>query len=825
MNEDNIVIRGAKQNNLKNINVDIPNNKLVVFSGLSGSGKSTLAFDIIFAEGQRRYMDSLSSYAHQFLEKMSRPNVDFIDGLSPSISIEQKTIGNNPRSTVGTATEIYDYLRLLYSRAGKRRCPNCGHEVNPPANKPADCTQCGTKIGPISADMFSFNTPQGACTECGGLGYSQQIDESMMIADDSMSLRQGGIKTLFDNDDWFMHHMESISQRHNFSLDVPVRELPRWVLDEIFYGCGDEMFPMTYRDPDGSNERTWNHHWEGLAGNFARRYRALNSEEAKRKLDEYMISRYCGACHGARLKPESLAVTVGGINIYELCTMDAIHAHKFVSELNVTAREDIIAHPVLENIMERLTCLIDMGLGYLTLARGSSTLSGGEAQRIRLANQIGSRLRGVLYVLDEPSIGLHQRDNERLIQSLKELRDRGNSVLVVEHDEEMMQAADFLLDIGPGAGKDGGSIVASGSVDDIMSCADSVTGQYLSGKKTIDVPDSRRPLDGRYIVIRNASENNLKNIDVKFPIGLFTCVTGVSGSGKSTLVNEILYKASARKLNRSVLYPGAHDRIEGLEYIEKVIMIDQSPIGRTPRSNPATYTGLFDQIRRLFSQVAEAASRGYKQSRFSFNTKGGRCETCQGDGTIKINMHFLSDVYIPCEDCGGRRYNQETLEINYKGKNIADVLEMTVDEASLFFEDAPKLRPQLDTLIQVGMGYIKLGQSATTLSGGEAQRIKLARELSKASDGNSLYILDEPTTGLHTDDISRLLKVLDKFAEAGNTVVVIEHNLHVIKTADYIIDMGPEGGESGGHIIACGTPEQISENSESLTGRYLKKLL
>jgi len=825
INQHNIVICGAREHNLKNINAEIPNDKLVVFTGLSGSGKSTLAFDTIYAEGQRRYMESLSSYARQFLGQLSKPKVDFIDGLSPAISIDQKSAGNNPRSTVGTVTEIYDYLRLLYARTGLMRCPNCGRPVSRPASRHFTCPECGASIGKLSAGMFSFNTPQGACPKCGGLGYAQHMDESLMIKDDKLTLRQGGIVTLFDNDDWFFHHIESVAAKHHFSLDVPVCRLPRWVLDEIFYGCGDEMFPVTYYDPDGGRERTWLHHWEGLVGNFQRRYRTNKSESVREQYEKYMISRPCDACHGARLKPESLAVTVGGATIYELCRMNVKDAHRFLSELKLTERENIVARPVLQEAAERLGFLSNVGLDYLTLARGTSTLSGGEAQRIRLATQIGSHLRGVLYVLDEPSTGLHQRDTVRLINALKELRDRGNTVLVVEHDEEMMRAADFLVDIGPGAGESGGHVVASGPLESIIACKDSITGKYLSGEKSIEIPQSRRPGDGRRLIVKGAAANNLKHIDVAFPLGLFICVTGVSGSGKSSLVNEILYKACARKLNRAYTIPGPHDSIEGMEHLEKVIMIDQSPIGRTPRSNPATYTGLFNDIRELYSKTPDAKARGYKQGRFSFNARGGRCEACEGDGIIKINMHFLPDVFVPCEVCSGRRYNQETLEICYRGRNIADVLDMTVDDAADFFEDIPKLSRKLETLKEVGLGYISLGQSATTLSGGEAQRVKLAGELARISNGRSLYILDEPTNGLHTDDIKRLLTVLNRLVEAGDTVVVIEHNLHVIKTADYIIDLGPEGGEAGGHLTACGTPEEVAESPLSHTGKYLKRML
>ncbi len=825
MDQNNIIIRGAREHNLKNVNVEIPQDKLIVLTGLSGSGKSSLAFDTIYAEGQRRYIESFSSYARQFLAQMSKPKVDYMDGLSPAISIDQKSISHNPRSTVGTVTEIYDYLRLLYSRAGQALCPKCGHAVNPLLRRGIDCPKCGTHIERMNASMFSFNTPHGACPQCGGLGYAQHIDESLMIKDDKLTLRQGGIVTLFNNEDWFYHHIESVAEKHNFSLDIPICELPRWVLDEVFYGCGDEMFPVTYYDPDGGRERTWLHRWEGLVGNFTRRYRTNTSESIREDYEKYMISRPCDDCNGARLRPESLAVTVGGLNIYQLCQKNIDDARSFLSELSFPEREELIARPILQEVTERLGFLSNVGLNYLTLSRGTATLSGGESQRIRLATQIGARLRGVLYVLDEPSIGLHPRDSNRLVDAFKDLRDRGNTVLVVEHDEDIMRAADFLVDMGPGAGESGGRVIAAGPAEDIIACEESITGQYLSGKKAIDVPQVRRTPDHRRLVIRSAAVNNLDHIDVEFPLGLFICVTGVSGSGKSSLVNDILYKVCAQKLNGAYTTPGAHDRVEGLEYLKKVIMIDQSPIGRTPRSNPATYTGLFNHIRELYSKTPEAKARGYKQGRFSFNTKGGRCESCQGDGIIKINMHFLPDVYVPCEECGGSRYNQETLGIYYGDRNIADVLDMTVDDAADFFADQPKLCRKLETLKEVGLGYMKLGQSATTISGGEAQRVKLAGELSRASDGRSLYILDEPTTGLHTDDIRRLLVLLNRLAKHGNTVVVIEHNLHVIKTADYIIDLGPEGGNAGGRLIAWGSPEEIAENPSSYTGKYLREIL
>ncbi len=941
--QDNIIIRGARQHNLKNIDVTIPRDKLVVLTGLSGSGKSSLAFDTIYAEGQRRYVESLSSYARQFLGQMTKPDVDQIDGLSPAISIDQKSTSHNPRSTVGTVTEIHDYLRLLYARVGRPHCPKCGRPISQqtvdqmadaifawpegsrlvlmaplargrkgeyqklfqemkakgyirvrvdgeireleqeiklnkqqkhtielvvdriilrPGNEKrlADslelclslgnglvtvaaefpdgqkleqmfsqnlaCPDCGVSIEELAPRMFSFNNPYGACPACTGLGFSQYIDEKLMINDENLSLRQGGLLPLGNNQEgWYFRHIEAISKAHGFSLDAAVKDLPRWVLDEIFYGCGSETFPITYMEPDGSRLRTWMHHWEGLVKNFERRYRETNSEGMKEEFERYMTVKTCEVCQGTRLKPESLAVTVGGKNIHALSCLPVRQARAFLEALELTERERMIAARILKEIRERLDFLIDVGLDYLTLSRGAATLSGGEAQRIRLATQIGSHLMGVLYILDEPSIGLHQRDNTRLIQALKHLRDLGNTVLVVEHDEEMMENADYILDIGPGAGEQGGRIVAAGSLTDILNNPASITGQYLSGKKCIPLPESRRQGNGKRLLVKGASANNLRQIDVEIPLGLFVCVTGVSGSGKSSLVNEILYKACARKLNRAHTMPAAHQAIEGLEHLEKVVMIDQSPIGRTPRSNPATYTGMFDLIRQLFSMTPDAKARGYKPGRFSFNVKGGRCEACQGDGSTKIEMHFLPDIYVPCEVCKGKRYNRETLDVYYKDKNIADVLDMTVADALAFFANLPRIKRKLQTLADVGLGYIRLGQSATTLSGGEAQRVKLATELSRRSNGRSIYILDEPTTGLHTDDISRLLDVLQRLVEAGDTVVVIEHNLNVIKTADWVIDLGPEGGEGGGRLICEGTPEQVAACKESYTGRYLAKAL
>ena len=943
MSKDFIQVRGARQHNLKNIDVDIPRDKLVVLTGLSGSGKSSLAFDTIYAEGQRRYVESLSSYARMFLGQMTKPDVDQIDGLSPAISIDQKSTSHNPRSTVGTVTEIHDYLRLLYSRAGHPHCPRCGkpisrqsidqmidavfqwpegsrlHLMAPLArgrkgeyqktfadmkakgfvrvrvdgelrelsediklaknikhsielvvdrivlradsrkrladslelclsmggglalvaaelpNKSREetlfsqnlaCPDCGVSIEELSARMFSFNNPYGACPECGGLGFSQYIDERLMINDENLTLRQGGLLPIADNQQgWYFRHIEAISKAHGFSLDVPIKDLPRKALDDIFYGCGKETFPITYMEPDGSRIRTWMHHWEGLVGNMERRYRETNSEAIKEEFNKYMTTKPCPACNGARLRPESLAVTVGDLNIDQLSRMTVRNCRDFLNSLKLSSRELIIARRILKEINARLDFLVDVGLDYLTLSRSATTLSGGEAQRIRLATQIGSQLMGVLYILDEPSIGLHQRDNTRLIQSLQHLRDLGNTVLVVEHDEETMMSADYILDVGPGAGEQGGQIVAAGTPQEIMQCPESITGQYLSGKKSIPVPETRRPGNGHSLLIKGAAANNLKHIDVELPLGRFVCVTGVSGSGKSSLINEILYKECARKLNRAHTVAAANDGIEGMDQLEKVILIDQNPIGRTPRSNPATYTGVFDTIRELFAQTPDAKARGYRAGRFSFNVKGGRCESCQGDGSTRIEMVFLPDVFVPCEVCGGKRYNRETLDVHYRDKNIADVLDMTVDEAVVFFTNLPKIKRKVQTLQDVGLGYIKLGQPATTLSGGEAQRVKLATELARRSNGRSLYILDEPTTGLHTDDVGRLLSILQRLVDNGDTVVVIEHNLHVIKSADWVIDLGPEGGDAGGEIIAAGTPEQVAACSHSYTGQYLKTVL
>lgn len=942
MSQGKIVIKGAREHNLKNIDLEIPRDKLVVITGLSGSGKSSLAFDTIYAEGQRRYVESLSSYARMFLDKTDKPDIDSIDGLSPAISIDQKTTSRNPRSTVGTVTEIHDYLRLLYARIGVPHCPQCGRPVNrqsideiigaigkltensrlqilapvargrkgeyqklladlrkqgfarlrldgelrelneeiileknkkhnievvvdrlilregintrladslETALKLADgqamvlvqqpereeyeellfseklsCKYCDVSIEELQPRSFSFNNPFGACPDCTGLGFSLRVDESLLISDENLSVRGGGLaRWNTSTTGWYFRFIEAVATKHGFSLDVPIKNLPRWALNEILYGCGSEKFSIIYQTEDGPTK--WSHTWEGLANNYERRYRETSSEAMRQELSKYMTEKKCPTCGGARLKPEALAVTVGDRNIWEISNFSIRECRNFFASLALSPRDLMISAKILKEIITRLDFLLNVGLDYLTLARSAASLSGGEAQRIRLATQIGSALTGVLYVLDEPSIGLHQRDNSRLIAALQNLRDLGNSVLVVEHDEDTMRAADHIIDIGPRAGEHGGEVVATGTIEDIIACERSLTGQYLSGKAAIPVPLFRRQGNGKNIVIRGARANNLKNIDVSIPLGKFICVTGVSGSGKSSLINEILYKSAARRLNRAYTMPADHDGIEGLEQLEKVINIDQSAIGRTPRSNPATYTGLFDLVRELYSLTTEARARGYKQGRFSFNVKGGRCEACQGDGIVKIEMHFLPDVYVPCEVCKGKRYNKETLEVHYKGKNIADVLNMTVDEAADFFANQPKILRKLDTLKAVGLGYIRLGQSATTLSGGEAQRVKLSTELSRRSDGKTLYILDEPTTGLHAADIDRLLLVLNRLVEKGNTVLVIEHNLDVIKTADYIIDLGPEGGEGGGEVVALGTPEEVAANPASFTGQFLQKVL
>ena len=935
-----ITIKGAREHNLKNIDIKIPRDQFVVLTGLSGSGKSSLAFDTIFAEGQRKYMESLSSYARQFLGLADKPDVDKIEGLSPSISIDQKSTNRNPRSTVGTVTEIYDYLRLLYARIGIPHCPKCGKEimrqtvdqivdelmllpektkfqllapvvrgrkgehvklleqakrsgfvraiidgsmyelseeisldknkkhnidivVDRLAVKPGiekrltdsietvlkmaeglvkvdviggeelkfsdsfSCPDCGISIDEIEPRSFSFNNPFGACPCCTGLGFRSEFDVDLMIPDTSLSLNEGAISVIGwqssgDKKSYTHACLEALSKEYGFSLDVPYRELPETAKKVILYGTGGRRIRVFYQGSRGGGEYMVD--FEGLIKNVQRRYRETSAETIKEEYEEYMTTIPCEECHGKRLKPSSLAVTVGNKNISDITEMSIVKLNKFMNELELDYRQQIIGAQILKEIKARLGFLINVGLDYLSLSRATGTLSGGEAQRIRLATQIGSGLMGVAYILDEPSIGLHQRDNDKLIATLKRLRDLGNTLLVVEHDEDTMFAADHIVDIGPGAGSNGGYVVAQGTAEDIMACPESITGAYLSGKIKIPVPDERKQPTG-FIEIVGARQNNLKNINVKFPLGVMTCVTGVSGSGKSSLVNEILYKRLARELNRAKIKPGDHDDITGLDQLDKIINIDQSPIGRSPRSNPATYTGVFDQIRDLFANTRDAKAMGYNKGRFSFNVSGGRCEACKGDGIIKIEMHFLADVYVPCEVCGGKRYNRETLEIKYKGKNIYDVLDMTVDEACEFFANVPSILRKISTLQDVGLGYIKLGQPSTTLSGGEAQRIKLATELSRRSTGKTIYVLDEPTTGLHFADVHKLVDILRKLCEGGNTVVVIEHNLDVIKTADYIIDIGPEGGEKGGTIVASGTPEEIVKCRKSYTGKYLKKYL
>lgn len=938
MKRDQLIIKGARVNNLKNIDVTIPRDQLVVLTGLSGSGKTSLAFDTIYAEGQRRYVESLSSYARQFLGQMDKPDVDSIEGLSPAISIDQKTTHNNPRSTVGTVTEIYDYLRLLYARIGRPVCPEHGIEISSQTvqqmvdrimefpertrlqilapvisgkkgahvkvmedikkagfvrvrvngemydlseditlekNKKHNievvvdriivkegittrltdsietalklgngrvlvdvigqeeilfsehhsCPHCGFSIGELEPRMFSFNNPFGACPECDGIGSKLEVDLDLVIPNMDLSLKQHAIAPWEPiSSQYYPQLLKSVCDHYDIDMDIPVKDIPKEKMDKILYGSGDEEILFHY-ETDFGDVRESHIKFEGVMRNVERRYRETNSEYTREQMEKYMHQHPCQSCKGQRLRKESLAVLVAGKNISEVTAYSVAEAYRFFDSLTLSEKEMAIARLILREIKERLSFLINVGLDYLTLDREAGTLSGGEAQRIRLATQIGSRLTGVLYILDEPSIGLHQRDNDRLISTLKQMRDLGNTLIVVEHDEDTMLAADYLVDVGPGAGVHGGKIVAAGTPAEVMENPKSLTGQYLSGKKFIPLPLKRRNGNGNYLEIKGARENNLKNINVKIPLGKFICVTGVSGSGKSTLVNEILYKSLAQKLNRAKIKPGAHKEIKGLELLDKVIDIDQAPIGRTPRSNPATYTGVFDDIRDLFASTNEAKVRGYKKGRFSFNVKGGRCEACRGDGIIKIEMHFLPDVYVPCEVCHGKRYNRETLEVKYKGKSISDILNMTVEDALKFFENIPKIQRKLQTIYDVGLGYILLGQPATTLSGGEAQRVKLASELHRRSTGKSLYILDEPTTGLHADDISRLLEVLQRLVENGDTVLVIEHNLDVIKTADYIIDLGPEGGDKGGTIVATGTPEEVAEHPDSYTGKYLKPIL
>ena len=935
-----IKIRGANEHNLKNISLDIPRNELVVLTGLSGSGKSSLAFDTIYAEGQRRYMESLSSYARQFLGQMEKPDVESIEGLSPAISIDQKSTNRNPRSTVGTVTEIYDYMRLLYARIGIPHCPKCGREIKKQTvdqmvdhimglpektkiqllapvvrgrkgehakvldharrsgyvriridgnmyelseeikleknikhnidivvdrlvvkagiekrladsietvmelsdglmtvdvidgqpitfSQSFSCPDCGISIDEVEPRSFSFNNPFGACPDCFGLGYKMEFDEDLMIPDKSLSINQGAITVLgwqscTDKGSFTRAILEALSSEYKFSLDTPFEEYPKPVHDVLINGTNGKEIKVHYKGQRG--EGVYDVAFEGLVQNVARRYRETYSEASKAEYETFMRITPCPACRGMRLKKESLAVTVGDKNIYEATNMSIIKFREFLDQLVLTPMQHSIGDLILKEIRARVTFLIDVGLDYLTLTRATGSLSGGEAQRIRLATQIGSGLVGVAYILDEPSIGLHQRDNVKLLKTLLHLRDLGNSVLVVEHDEDTMRAADCIIDIGPGAGEHGGNVVAVGTANQIMKCKDSITGAYLSGRIRIPVPEERRKPTG-YLTVRGAKENNLKNIDVTFPLGVMTCVTGVSGSGKSSLVNEILYKSLAKKLNRARTIPGKHKCIEGVEQLDKIIAIDQSPIGRTPRSNPATYTGVFDLIRDLFASTSDAKAKGYSKGRFSFNVKGGRCEACSGDGIIKIEMHFLPDVYVPCEVCGGKRYNRETLDVKYKGKSIYDVLNMTVEEALKFFENVPSISRKIATLYDVGLSYIRLGQPSTELSGGEAQRIKLATELSKRGTGKTIYLLDEPTTGLHFADVHKLIEILRKLSEGGNTVVVIEHNLDVIKTADYIIDIGPEGGDKGGTVIAQGTPEEVAANPASYTGQYVKKYL
>ena len=939
--QDHILIKGARENNLKNIDVTIPRDKLVVLTGLSGSGKSSLAFETLYAEGQRRYVESLSSYARMFLGQMEKPDVDYIEGLSPAISIDQKTTSKNPRSTVGTVTEIYDYLRLLWARVGTPHCPVCGkviqqqtidqiidqvltlpeatriqvlapvirgkkgehqkifedarksgyvrvrvdgslydltEEIKLDKNKKHNievvvdrlvireditrrltdsvetasalaggivvvnivgedrdilfsqnyaCEDCGVSIEELTPRMFSFNNPYGACPTCTGLGSHMKVDPDLIIPNKSLSILEGAITAngwnAIKSDGISRMYFEALSRKYHFSLNDPIEKLTPEMLDVILYGTKGEKLTLHYDQPRGKG--VLYQPFEGIVNNLERRYRESQSDAMKRDIEEVMSECPCPDCRGKRLKKESLAVTVGGISIHEFCEKPVDEALAFLDTIELSQSQMMIAHQILKEIRSRLGFLKSVGLAYLTLSRQAGTLSGGESQRIRLATQIGSSLMGVLYILDEPSIGLHQRDNDLLLGTLKHLRDLGNTLIVVEHDEDTMRAADYIVDIGPGAGVHGGQVVACGTAEEIMNTPGSITGDYLAGRKKVPVPDKRREGSGKKLVVRGARENNLRGIDVEFPLGTFIAVTGVSGSGKSSLVNEILYKRLGAELNRTKARPGRHDGMEGIRHLDKVIAIDQSPIGRTPRSNPATYTGLFNDIRELFASTQDAKSRGYNAGRFSFNVRGGRCEACSGDGLLKIEMHFLPDIYVPCEVCKGKRYNRETLEVRYKGKNIHEVLEMTVEEALPFFENLPKLKNKIQTLMDVGLGYVKLGQPSTTLSGGEAQRVKLATELSKQSTGSTIYILDEPTTGLHTADVHQLVEVLQRFVDKGNTVVVIEHNLDVIKTADHIIDLGPEGGSGGGMVVCCGTPEEVAKCPESYTGKYLKHVL
>lgn len=940
MRQNKLIVKGACEHNLKNVDVEIPRDKLVVFTGLSGSGKSSLAFDTIYAEGQRRYVESLSSYARQFLGQMEKPKVDYIEGLSPAISIDQKTTSKNPRSTVGTVTEIYDYLRLLYARVGVPHCPVCGREISRQSvdtivdsimeletgtkiqvlspivsgrkgeyvkeldnirksgfvrvridgitydlseqiklekNKKHNievivdrlvikdeirgrlsdsvetaanlskgliiidviggeelmfsqnyaCPEHGVSVEELNPRMFSFNNPFGACPKCSGLGIFMKVSEKLVVPDPNLSIRQGAIKasgwSAADGGTIALMYYEALAREYDFSLDVPYKDLPQKAKKAIMYGTDGKKIKMQRKSVYG--EGTYMKDFEGILNNIERRYAETTSEYSRNEIEQLMTAVECPECGGARLKKESLFVTVGGININEFCSKSIKDALVFLDGLKLSDRDMMIADAIIKEIKSRMKFLASVGLDYLTLTRSSGTLSGGESQRIRLATQIGSSLMGVLYILDEPSIGLHQKDNDKLLGTLKALRDLGNTLIVVEHDEETMLSADYIVDVGPGAGIHGGEIVCAGTPQDIMNCEKSITGQYLSGRKKIPVPQERRKGNGKFLEVKGAAENNLNNINVKIPLGEFVCVTGVSGSGKSSLVNEIIYKRLAEELNGAKRFPGKHKEMLGIENLDKVINIDQSPIGRTPRSNPATYTGVFNDIRELFAMTSDAKSRGYTASRFSFNVKGGRCETCQGDGIMKIEMHFLPDIFVPCEVCHGARYNRETLEVKYKGKSIYDVLEMTVEEAVNFFSAVPKIHKKLSTLFEVGLGYVKLGQSATTLSGGEAQRVKLATELAKPATGRTIYILDEPTTGLHTADVHRLIEVLQKLVDKGNTVLVIEHNLDVIKTADYVIDLGPDGGDKGGNIVAAGTPEDVAKETHSYTGQYLKKVL